>query len=63
MEKQKNVKNNCKFEFDKVIYLDLFLNKNMERSNKHRNQMEKSKFELRHLKDEHERLTLSNDIV
>ena len=34
-EKQKLVKENTRFEFDKTIYLDLFLNINKEKAEKH----------------------------
>jgi hypothetical protein len=63
MDKQKEVKDNSKFEFDKEIYLDLFLNKNMERSNRHRHEMEQSMNELKKLKEEYENITVKNDIV
>lgn len=63
MKKQKEVKDNSRFVFEKEIYLDLFLNINMERSNKHRHEMEKCKHELRKLKEELESLTVKNDIV
>lgn len=63
MEKQKEIKDNSKFEFEKEIYLDLFLNINMEKSNKHRTQMDKKKLELKKLKEQFESMTIKNDIV
>ena len=63
MYKQKEVKDNSKFEFDKEIYLDLFLNINMERSNKHRAEIDKCKNELRKAREDYENLTVRNDIV
>lgn len=35
MNSQKLVKDNSEFQFDKEIYLDLFLNQNKERSDTH----------------------------
>lgn len=43
----KEVKNNAKFVFEKEIYLDMFLNKNMERSINYRKEIESSKAELK----------------
>jgi hypothetical protein len=37
---QKLVKDNSRFEFDKTIYLDLFLNKNKEKAYKHYERLE-----------------------
>ena len=36
IQKQKLVKDNSRFDFDKTIYLDLFLNQNKEKSKAHR---------------------------
>lgn len=55
---QREVKDNSKFTFDKEIYLDLFLNKNMERSIEHRKEIESSKQELKKLQDEYASLTV-----
>ena len=63
MHLQKEIKDNSKFEFEKEIYLDLFLNINMERSNKHRRQMDIYRNELKKLKEELLNLTANNDIV
>lgn len=38
--KQKLVKDNSRFDFDKKIYLDEFLNLNQDRSKKHRMELE-----------------------
>ena len=38
--KQKLVKDNSRFDFDKKIYLDEFLNLNQERAKKHRMELE-----------------------
>lgn len=57
------MKDNSKFEFDKEIYLDLFLNINMERSNKHRLEMDKCKIEHKKLREEFETLTVKNDVM
>ena len=35
IEKQKLVKDNSRFDFDKTIYLDLFLNCNKAKAEKH----------------------------
>lgn len=51
MQKQKLVKDNGRFEFDKTIYLDLFLNQNKEKSKAHRIQIEKLKKSLKELKE------------
>jgi Ser-tRNA(Ala) deacylase AlaX len=47
----KPVKDNSRFDFDKEIYLDLFLNKNMEDSNKHRHDIELMRKSLKQLKE------------
>lgn len=51
IQKQKLVKDNSRFDFDKTIYLDLFLNQNKEKSKAHRKQIEKLKKSLKQLKD------------
>ena len=63
MQKQKLVKDNSRFEFDKEIYLELFLNINKESSDKHRAELEKMKIELKKVKEMHDNLTQKNDIV
>jgi len=35
-KEQKLVKDNSRFEFDKTIYMDLFLNQNRDRAERHR---------------------------
>ena len=37
---QKLVKDNSRFDFDTTIYLDLFLNQNQEKSNKHMKELD-----------------------
>lgn len=54
MHSQKLVKDNSEFQFDKEIYLDLFLNQNKERSDIHLAEFEVMKRELKMLKDEYE---------
>jgi len=63
MQKNKLVKDNSRFDFDKEIYLDLFLNQNKERSDKHRSELEKKKKTLKGLKETYHLLTVKNDIV
>lgn len=58
MQKNKLVKDNSRFDFDKEIYLDLFLNQNKERSDKHRAELEKKKKELKKLKETYHQLTV-----
>ena len=48
---QKLVKDNSRFEFDKTIYLDLFLNKNKDKAYKHYERLEKMKQDLKVLKE------------
>jgi hypothetical protein len=60
---QKLVKDNSRFEFDKEIYLDLFLNINMDRSNKHKEQINEMQRDLKKLREEYENLTSKNDII
>ena len=50
-EKQKLVKENTRFEFDKTIYLDLFLNINKEKAEKHQKYVEKTRSDLKIMKD------------
>jgi|APSaa5957512535_1039671.scaffolds.fasta_scaffold32855_2 hypothetical protein len=63
MQKGKLVKDNSRFDFDKEIYLDLFLNKNKELSDKHREELEAKKQQLKKLKETYHALTVKNDIV
>lgn len=51
IKNQKLVKDHSKFEFDKVIYLDLFLNQNRERAQKHQQELDQMKTDLKLLKD------------
>jgi len=51
MQAQKLVKDNGRFDFDKEIYLDLFLNSNKERSDSHMAELMKNKEALKKLKD------------
>lgn len=44
---QKLVKDNSEFQFDKTIYIDLFLEKNMEKAKLHYENLEKLKSELK----------------
>lgn len=60
---QKLVKNNDRFYFEKEIYLDLFLHKNKEASNKQMAEVEKMQSELKKLKEQLSGLSGSNDIV
>ena len=48
---QKLVKNNKKFEFDKVIYIDMFLNQNKEKAYQHKNHLEMKRKDLKSLKE------------
>ena len=48
---QKLVKDNSRFEFDKQIYLDLFLNQNKEQAAKHYEKLDQMRADLRLLKD------------
>jgi len=49
----KLVKDNGRFDFDREIYLDLFLNNNKERSDSHRAELMKKKEELKTYKEKH----------
>lgn len=51
IKNQKLVKDHRKFEFDEVIYLDLFLNQNRERARRHQQELEQMKSDLKLLKD------------
>ena len=44
---QKLVKDNSEFQFDKLIFIDLFLEKNMEKAKLHYENLEKLKSELK----------------
>lgn len=50
-ENKKLVKDNSRFEFDKQIYLDLFLNNNKEEAYKHYEKLEQLRADLKILKD------------
>lgn len=51
IKNQKLVKDHRKFEFDEVIYLDLFLNQNRERARQHQRELDQMKTDLKLLKD------------
>jgi len=63
IKEQKLVKDNSKFDFDKEIYLDLFLNVNKAQSDKHHDELEKMKAILKSVKEDRDNLTVKNDIV
>ena len=54
---QKLVKDNSRFEFDKEIYMDLFLNKNKEAAYKHYERLDQMRADLKILKDTYEQYT------
>ena len=58
-EKQKLVKENTRFEFDKTIYLDLFLNINKEKAEKHQEYLERTKADLKIMKDTYQKYSES----
>jgi len=47
----KLVKDNSRFEFDKTIYMDLFLNQNRDRAEKHREELDRMKADLKVMQD------------
>lgn len=49
-KEQKIYKDNSRFDFDKTIYIDLFLNKNREIAEKNRLELQQMKTDLRVLK-------------
>ena len=50
-QNQKLIKNNSRFQFDPVIYIDLFLEKNMEKAYHNSKKIEKMKQDLKVLKE------------
>ena len=60
---QKLVKDLQKFDFDKEIYLDLFLNNNREESDKYKLKLVTTQKKLRQAKDKLDAMTIKNDIV
>ena len=58
-EKQKLVKENTRFEFDETIYLDLFLNINKEKAEKHQKYLEKTKTDLKIMKETYQKYSES----
>ena len=62
-EKQKLLKDNGRFDFDKTIYLDLFLKQNQQRSEAHRKDMEDMKKTLKKLKDAYDQYTQKQDVL
>lgn len=63
LQKGKLVKDNSKFDFDREIYLDLFLNINKEESDKYRAELMQKKYELKKLKETYHALNDKHDIV
>jgi len=60
IQNKKLVKNNGKFEFDKTIYLDLFLNHNKQLSEEYRTKLEKMKEDLKKLKEVRDQYNANN---
>ena len=54
------VKDNSRFEFEKTIYLDLFLSKNMEKAKKHFKNLDQMKKDLKILRENLRRYTESD---
>ena len=54
-EKQKLVKENSRFDFDQTIYLDLFLNINKEKAEKHQEYLQQTKMDLKVMKDTYQK--------
>ena len=59
--KQKLVKENSRFEFDQTIYLDLFLNINKEKAEKHQAYLDQIKTDLKIMKDTYSKYSESGD--
>lgn len=57
---QQLVKNHRRFEFDKTIYLDMFLNSNKAKSTEHKQHLNKMKQDLKLLKDTYKKYSESN---
>ena len=55
LKAKKLVKNNQRFEFDKTIFLDLFLNQNKERANKHVEELDQMREDLKLLKESYKK--------
>lgn len=53
-KQSKLIKDNSKFEFDKTIFMDLFLNQNRERAEKHQKELDQMKVDIKILKDSYE---------
>lgn len=60
-EKQKLVKENSRFEFDQTIYLDLFLNINKEKAEKHQEYLQQTKMDLKVMKDTYQKYAESGN--
>ena len=57
MQQQKLVKNHKRFDFDKEIYLDLFLNCNQSVANKHEQDLNTKKNDLKVMKEAYKMYT------
>ena len=51
---QKLVKDNSRFEFDQIIYSDLFLSINQEKAEEHMKNLDSMKLELNNLKNNYD---------
>ena len=62
-QKQKLIKDNSKFHFDKTIYLDEFLNQNRLRAKKYRKELDQLKSQLKNLIQTHDDYVAQSQLI